>query len=289
MINIAYQSLKNGFSLSKLGFGTWLMGQRASYGPAADDLENIKAIRQAVDSGVLHIDTAELYGDGYVEEMIAKALVGVDRSKLFITSKVKGGNATKVGIQKAIEKSLKRLQTDYLDLYLIHYRDEGLDLEEGILALNDLVDRGLVKNIGVSNFAVPTLEKALSYSKRPIVVNQVQYSLQHREAEANGVLDFCQKNDIILEAWGPVRPINSQTMDIPIVNTICQKYNLTAFQLAISWLISQDNVTTLFKTSSLDHLAENLKAANTTLENKDVGLLRKEFPGQAFTAAFGMR
>jgi 2,5-diketo-D-gluconate reductase B len=172
---------------------------------------------------------------------------------------------------------------------LIHYRDEGLDLEEGILALNDLVDRGLVKNIGVSNFAVPTLEKALSYTRHPIVVNQVQYSLQHREAEANRVLDFCQKNDIILEAWGQVRPINSQTIDIPIVNSICRKYNLTAFQLAISWLISQDNVTTLFKTSSLDHLAENLNAANTNLEGADVELLRKEFPGQATTAAFGMR
>ena len=289
MNNIPNQSLKNGFTLPKLGFGTWLMGQRMSYGPAADDLENIKATRQAVDSGVMHIDTAELYGDGYVEEMISKALAGVDRSKLFITSKVKGGNATKEGIQNAIEKSLLRLKTDYLDLYLIHYRDESLDLEEGILALNDLVDQGLVRSIGVSNFAVPTLKKALSYSKHPIVVNQVQYSLQHREAEANRVLDFCQKNDIILEAWGPVRPINSQTINIPIVNSICQKYSLTAFQLAISWLISQQNVTTLFKTSSLDHLSENLKAANTILEKADIELVRKEFPGQAITSGFGMR
>jgi diketogulonate reductase-like aldo/keto reductase len=112
MTKIPNQQLKNGFLLPKLGFGTWQMGLRASYGPAADDLENMQAIRQAVDSGVLHIDTAELYGDGYVEEMIAKALAGVDRSKLFITSKVKGGNATKSGIEKAIVKSLKRLQTD---------------------------------------------------------------------------------------------------------------------------------------------------------------------------------
>ena len=123
---------------------------------------------------------------------------------MFITSKVKGQSATKEGIENAIKSSLKRLNTDYLDLYLIHYRDLSLEIEEGVIAMNSLVDQGLVRNIGVSNFGVTSLQKAMEVTKHPIVVNQVQYNIQNREAENNGVLKFCQDNDIILEAWGSV-------------------------------------------------------------------------------------
>jgi len=283
-------TLKNGFSLPVLGFGTWKMGKGSVYGPSSLDSESIKVIKSAIENGIIHIDTAELYGDGYVEELVAKAVSNIDRDKLFITSKVKGQNASKTGIEKAIKGSLKRLNTDYLDLYLIHYRDLSLEIEEGILALNGLVDQGLVRNIGVSNFGVNSLQKALAVTKHPIVVNQVQYNIQHREAEKNGVLKFCQENDIILEAWGPVRPVNEETINIPVIKTISEKYNATSYQIAINWLISQQNVTTLFKTNHQDRLQENLKSLNFRLTAEEVEQIRKEFPNQIFeNPGFPMR
>jgi len=280
MINIPNITLKNRFSMPILGFGTWRMGQGMSYGPAETDQDSINTIRAAIEHGVLHIDTAEAYGNGYVEEMIAKALVDIDRSKLFITSKVKGSNSSKDGIRKAIQGSLKRLQMDYLDLYLIHNRDLSVPLEEGILAMNDLVDEGLIKHFGVSNYAVGSLQKSLAVTRHPIVVNQVQYNLENREAEANGVLKFCQENDILLEAWAPVRPINESTIEIPAIKEICEKYKATPYQIAINWLINQPNVSTLFKTNHIERLEENLGALNFKLENEEIEKLRSDFPDQ---------
>jgi diketogulonate reductase-like aldo/keto reductase len=282
MINISNIILKNGFSMPILGFGTWKMGQGITYGASETDQDSIKTIQAAVEHGVLHIDTAEAYGNGYVEEMIAKALVGIDRSKLFITSKVRGSNSTKNGIKTAIQASLKRLQMDYLDLYLIHNRDLNVSLEEGILAMNDLVDEGLIRNFGVSNYGVESMQKSLAVTRHPIVVNQVQYNLEHREAEVNGVLKFCQENNIILEAWAPVRPINQSTIEIPIVKEICEKYKATPYQVAINWLINQPNVSTLFKTNHVERLAENLESLNFKLENDEIEKLRTEFPDQVF-------
>ncbi len=239
--------------------------------------------------GVMHIDTAELYGDGYVEELLQKALLDIDRSKLFITSKIKGQNATKEGIRSAIQGSLKRLQTDYLDLYLIRYRDLSIPIEEGILTMNELVDQGLIKHFGVSNYGVDSLQKALAVTKHPVVVNQVQYNLQHREAESNGVLKFCQENDILLEAWAPIKPITDETINISIVKELCDKYKATPYQLAINWLISQPNVTTLFKTNHVERLLQNLGSLSFTLENADIERLRTQFPDQVFDSSFPMR
>ena len=275
-------TLKNGFSMPILGFGTWKMGQVTTYGSSETDVDSIKTIQAAVEHGIVHIDTAELYGDGYVEEMLGEALKNVERSKLFITSKVKGQSATKAGIRNAITRSLKRLNTEYLDLYLIHYRDLNLPVEEGILAMNDLIDEGLIRNLGVSNFNVDSMQKSLAVTKHPVAVNQVQYNLQHREAEANGVLEFCQKNDIILEAWGPVRPINKETIDIPVIKEICDKYSASPHQVAINWLISQLNVTTLFKTNHVERMQENLASLSWKMEIEDVERLRREFPGQVY-------
>ena len=280
MIYIPNITLKNGFSMPILGFGTWKMGQGTTYGPAETDKDSINTIQESIQHGVLHIDTAEAYGNGYVEELIAKALVGIDRSKLFITSKVKGSNSTKDGIKKAIQGSLKRLQMDYLDLYLIHNRDLSVPLEEGILAMNDLVDEGLIKHFGVSNYGIESMQKSIAVTRHPIVVNQVQYNLENREAEANGVLKFCQSNDILLEAWAPVKPINESTIEIPIVKEICEKYKATPYQLAINWLINQPNVSTLFKTNHIERLEENLGSLNFKLENEEIERLRSEFPDQ---------
>jgi diketogulonate reductase-like aldo/keto reductase len=281
-MSIPIHTSSNGFSIPKIGFGTWLMGRRAEYGPTERDEIEIHAIRQAVEQGMIHVDTAELYGNGYVEEMVAKALSGISRNQYFLTSKVKGQNATYDGIHKAVRNSLKRLQTDYLDLYLIHYREPSLDLEEGMRAMNELVDLGLVKHIGVSNFAPETLAKAQTYSKHPIVCDQVYYSLQHREAEKNGLVKYCQANDILLVAWGPVRHVDENTPNIPVIKEMMDKYGKTAAQISINWLTSQKDAATLVKTTNLDHLKENMDAASFVMDTEDIEKLRTNFPNQVF-------
>ncbi len=289
-MSIPIKKMQSGFELPALGFGTWRMGQGTTYGQTLNDEKEIRAIHQAVERGLIHIDTAELYGAGYVEELISTALNGIDRSKYFLTSKVNGQNATKVGIHKAVRESLRRLKTNYLDLYLIHFRSEGVDLEEGITALNEILEDGLVKNIGVSNFKTETLALAQSYSKNKLVCNQVQYNLEHREAEANGLLDYCQKNDVLLVGWGPVRPITSQTQFIPVIAEITQKYNKSAQQIAINWLASQNNVATLVKASNLQHLQEDIDAVDFIMAPEDIEKLRNFFPGQIqVSAGFPMR
>ena len=272
--------LSNGFKIPKIGFGTWKMGKGREYGPSDNHHGEVAIIRKAVELGMCHVDSAEMYGAGFVEEMIAQALEGIDRSEYMLTSKVAGGNATEDGIKQAIEGTLSRLKVDYLDLYLIHWRVQSIDLEESINAMNSLVDEGLVKHIGVSNFHPDTLAKAQEYSKHPIVNDQVQYNLKHREAEANGLVDYCQNNDTILTAWGPMHPIDDSTSELGLIKEFTQKYNATPGQLALSYLISQKNICTLAKTTSQKHLKENIAAASLVMDQEDLDRIKDQFPDQ---------
>jgi diketogulonate reductase-like aldo/keto reductase len=280
MTSIPSVTLKNGFSMPLIGFGTWQMGNRTSYGPGDNHDAEVSIIRSAVDHGMIHIDTAELYGNGFVEEMIATSLSGLDRSSYMLTSKVKGDNATKEAMRGSLEGSLKRLKTDYLDLYLIHWRNSDVDLQESIEALNELAEEGLVKNIGVSNFHPDTLAEAQSFSKHPLVANQVQYNMKHREAEDIKLVEYCQKHDTILTAWGPMHPLNSQISSLPLMKELCEKYDKTPGQIAISYLTSQKNVCTLAKTTSEKHLIENIEATQFSLEQADWERIKDEFPDQ---------
>lgn len=289
-MSIPLETLPSGFSMPKLGFGTWKMGNGTTYGAGPHDTLEITAIRQAVEKGLIHIDTAELYGAGYVEEMVAKAFQGLDRSQYFLTSKVMGQHATYEGIHAAVRSSLARLKTDYLDLYLIHYRRPELPLEPAMVAMSELVDQGLVKNIGVSNFTSKTLQEAQGYSSNPIVCNQVQYSLVHREAERDGLLDYCRQNDVILVAWGPVRNLNHANSSCPIMHKMVQKYSKSPVQIAINWLTSQTRVCTLVKASDRNHLQEDIDAVGWEMELDDVEELRSDFPDQVFdNPGFPMR
>jgi diketogulonate reductase-like aldo/keto reductase len=280
MSSISSVTLNNGFSLPRIGFGTWQMGNKTAYGPGDNHEAEMSIISSAVNHGMTHIDTAELYGNGYVEEMIATSLSGLDRSSYLLTSKVKGQNASKKAMRRSLENSLKRLKTDYLDLYLIHWRTEGIDLQESIEALNEMVNLGLAKNIGVSNFHPDTLAKAQSFSKHPLVANQVQYNMKHREAEDNKLLDYCQENDTVLIAWGPMHPLNAEITSLPLMTELCQKYNKSPGQIAINYLTSQKNVCTLAKTTSEKHLIENIEAVNFSLEKEDWERIKNEFPDQ---------
>ena len=263
-----------------VGLGTWQMGGKTELDPTNDDARDIAAIRSAIDNGVTHIDTAELYAAGHSEELVAKAIEGYDRSKLFIVSKLLRTVYEHDKIIEHCKGSLKRLGISYLDMYLLHGANDNVPLKGIISALDELVSLGLVRNIGVCNFSKERLARAQSFSKNKIVVNQVHYNLVFREPEATGLLEYCQKNDVLLEAWRPFQhgELGKDAPDVLV--EIAKKYDKTPVQVVLNWLISQENVVTIFKTHSSEHLNENLGALGWNLNKEDIEKLRTEFPGQ---------
>ena len=277
-MNIPVKTLSNGFSLPVYGLGTWEMGGGWNVANRSNDEHFVHAIRSAIDHGVTHIDTAELYGGGHSEELIAKAKEGIDRSSLTIASKVLSGMEDGYdGLLRACEASLKRLNTDYLDLYLLH-RCPDHDLGGVMRALDRLVEEGMVRSIGVSNFTARRFEKAQSLTANKLVCNQLHYSLECREIVDRGVLTYCQQNDVIVTAWGPLS--KGALADAPILHEIAEKYSKTPYQVALNWLIIQENVVVIPKTTSAEHLEENLGALNWALEKEDWQRLADEFPDQ---------
>ena len=278
MVMIPTKKLANGFELPVYGLGLWEMGGRREV-DTSRDISEVEAIRAAVDAGVIHIDTAEVYGVGHAEELLGRAIEDYDRSKLILASKVTGANQSYGDVIKSCEGSLKRIGIDYLDLYMLHsFPNLGIDIAETMRALDELMRQGLIKNIGLSNVTQRRFNVAQSMTKNKIVCNQVHYNIQYREVEERGLLKYSQANDVMLVAWRPLQKGNLP--QAPIIDELSKKYNKTASQVAINWLISQQNVVTIAKTSNIDHLIENIGAVDWTMEDEDIERIRIEFPDQ---------
>ncbi|MGD0343207.1 MAG: aldo/keto reductase [Bacteroidales bacterium] len=278
---IPTKKLKSGFEMPVYGLGTLHMGgQREIRDPNNDDEADIQAIRTAIDLGITHIDTAESYSDGYAEILTGKAIKGYDREKLFIVSKAHVKHLGYDDLIKAAKKSLERLGISYLNLYLAHRYSTSIPVKETMKAMDTLVEMDLVKNIGVSNFNVDELAEAQSYSKHKIVANQLHLNLKYREAERRGLLGYCQKNDVMFIAWRPLQKGLLLQENDNIINQLAKKYQKTPAQIALNWLISQDNVVTLSKTRSKEHLIENLGAIGWKMDEEDIEKLRIDYPNQ---------
>jgi diketogulonate reductase-like aldo/keto reductase len=279
-MEIPIKTLKNGFSLPVYGLGTWQMGGRWEADHSRDE-EEIAAIKSAIDHGITHIDTAEVYGAGHAEELVAQAVKGHDRSKLIIATKVAGHNQGYDGVMRAIEGSLKRLEMSYVDLYLLHrFPDPGLAITDTMKAIDKLVAQDVVKNIGVCNMTINRFEETQKHTSNKIVYNQLHYSLSCREAEKKGLVKYCQDNDVFLSAWGPLE--KGMLKSGGILQEMAEKYGKTPYQIALNWLITQPNVITIPKTTSVEHLEENLGALGWELSKEDMENLTKDFPGQYF-------
>lgn len=276
-MHVPTKKLADGFEIPILGFGTWKMGGDFLRNPDNNDEDDIKAIQTAINNGITSIDTAEKYADGYTEILVGKAIRKYNRKKLFVTSKIRKEYLMYDDVLKTIEASLKRLQTDYLDLYLIHHPNDEIPIKKTMRAFDRIKNEGLVKNIGVSNFNVRKLKDLQSVTDNKIIVNQCHYNLIFREPEKNGILEYCQKNDIIFISWQPIQNgffaenINS------IMKEMCEKYHKTPIQVAINWLISQPSVVAIPKMKNYKHLKENLGALNWQMTKEDIEKLRKDF------------
>ena len=291
-MQIPVKKLNNGFEMPVFGIGTYNVlaeNDNNVFLPDSDWQKEISILCEAIELGVTHIDTAESYAQGNAEKLIGRAIKNYNRNKLFLVSKVKLDNLSYNGINSAVQNSLERMQTNYLDLYLMH-RCPPLDkFEECVKAMNELIEKGLVKNIGLSNTNTLHTKMLSKISKYPFVVNQVHLNLQFREPEKDGLVNFCQKNDMLLEAWRPVNKgaltksgVNITKPGISLLDEMCKKYNKTPAQISINWLISQNNIITLAKSSNIEHLKENLGSFGWSMNPEDIEKLKTEFPDQKF-------
>ncbi|MBW2056970.1 MAG: aldo/keto reductase [Deltaproteobacteria bacterium] len=279
-LNIPTKKLKSGFEMPVFGMGTWMMGGDFVRDPGNDDAADIEAIKTAVRMGITHIDTAERYAEGHAERLVGRAIRDFDRSRLFIVSKVGSEHLRYGDVIASAKASLQRLSTSYLDLYLVHSPNPEIPVEETMAAMDTLVQEGLIRSVGVSNFSVERLEEAQSKTRSRIVVNQLHFNLIFREPERKGLLHFCQTRDLMFVAWRPVQKGILSKKGTPLMDEMCRKYGKTPAQIAINWLISQENVVTLSKMRRIEHMRENLGALGWNMEADDIERLRREFPSQ---------
>ena len=280
-MNDPEKRLNRGFSMPAVGLGTWQMGGREIRNRADNGASSVQALIAGINMGYTHIDTAEMYAEGFTEEIVGRAVAGFDRTRLFLTTKVWKTHLKYDDVLRAAEGSLKRLGTDYIDLYLIHQVNDAVPLEETIRAMNRLHAEGIVRSIGVSNFSVKRLERAQACSDAPIVANQVHYNLKVREAVVSGMLDYCRKNDVMLIAWRPFQKGGMLGDQMPkLLLDLAAKYGKSPSEIAIAWLLMQKNVVTISMSHNPLHMRRNLSAAKWEMDRKDFELLTECYPGQ---------
>jgi len=276
-MSIEYKFLGiTGEKIPSIGLGTWGLGGY-SRSSSANDEKEIELIRYAAEKGLTFIDTAEMYGAGHAEELVGQAVKDI-RSKVFMATKVSPEHLRYDDVIKACERSLKRLQTSYIDLYQIHWPNPRIPLRETIKALERLAEEGKIRYIGVSNFSVELLKEAISLtSKHDIVSNQVEYSLLSREIEKD-LLDFAKNNKITIIAYSPLaRGAIFSGEYAEKLRKICEKYNKTISQVALNWLISKENVVAIPKTSKKERIDEFLGAYGWRLSKEDVEEIERIF------------
>lgn len=265
-------ALPDGTSIPRFGIGTWRMGERASAAQA-----EIAAITAAIERGVTLIDTAKMYGDGGAEKIIAraKADAAVARERLYIVSKVYPHNASRKGTITACERSLKRLGTDYLDCYLLHWPGEH-PVEETVEGFETLRAQGKIRAWGVSNFDITEMQELVGVANGvKVVTNQVLYNLSRRGVEFD-LLPWQRNRGITTMAYSPID--QAQLIASNKLTAIARDIGATPAQLALAWLLARPDVIVIPKTSHVERLEENLGALALKLEASTLAALDAAFP-----------
>jgi diketogulonate reductase-like aldo/keto reductase len=263
-----------GVKIPAIGLGTWEIGGGMT-GNSSEDKKAVQAIRKAVDLGMYLIDTAEIYGAGHAEELVGEAVRSLPREKVFIVSKVWRNHLHYNDVIKAAENSLKRLKTDWIDLYLVHWPNLEVPIIETIEAMEKLAERKLVRFIGVSNFDAGQMEEASKcLSRNKLVVNQVDYNVRTRDVEKD-VLPYCQRRQMVLMAYRPLA--RRELTANPFLREIGQSYNKTAAQVALNWLIAHEGVIAIPKAVNPAHLEENAGAMGWRLTPQDLERISAHF------------
>ncbi|KZS54362.1 diketogulonate reductase-like aldo/keto reductase [Rhizobium sp. BK226] len=262
----------NGTAVPALGQGTWAMGEDA--GHARAEIESLKA---GIDLGMTLIDTAEMYGDGGAEEIVGQAIRG-RRDEVFVVSKVYPWNASLKGTIEACERSLERLGTDRIDLYLLHWRG-NYPLAETVAAFEMLKTSGKIGAWGVSNFDTDDMQELLGVPDGAnVAANQVLYNLSRRGIEFD-LLPWCQSRKIPIMAYSPIEQGN--ILHHPELIRIAKAYQATPAQLALAFLLEHDGVIVIPKTSNAERAAENRDCVSLDITDEDWQALDAAFPPPA--------
>jgi diketogulonate reductase-like aldo/keto reductase len=250
-VRIPTTTLPSGAEMPVYGLGTWRMGESARL--RADE---IASLRHGVERGVTLIDTAEMYGDGEAETIVAEA-IGSKRDELFIVSKVLPSNSSRRGTLAACERSLKRLNTDRIDLYLLHWRGSPPLTE----TVEQLKSAGKILGWGVSNFDIGEM-KELTGITEACATNQVLYNLTRRGIEFD-LMPFCRARRIPIMAYSPLE--QARMLDNAGLRDVAKRLDATPAQVALAWLLRQEGMIVIPKSTSVAHLDENLAALDLKL------------------------
>lgn len=262
-------ALPTGEVVPALGQGTWRMGD-----DAGRRKEEIAALRHGFDLGLTLLDTAEMYGDGAAEELCAEAMTG-RRADIFLVTKVLPSNASARGTVAACERSLKRLGTDYIDLYLLHWRG-GVPLAETVGAFAQLQKDGKIRHWGVSNLDLSDMEELLKLpGGNGVATNQVLYNVSRRGAQYD-LVPWSWKQRIPIMAYSPVE--QGRLLGKPALQTVAARHGATAAQVALAWLLRQAGIIAIPKAGSSKHVRENHGALALKLTADDLAELDRAFP-----------
>ena len=264
-----------GVEVPAIGQGTWDLPESGAA------LAQAKlAIRRGIELGMTHLDTAEMYGAGRVEELLGEAIAGLSRDRLFLTSKVLPGNASYAGTIAACERSLRRLGTDYLDLYLLHWPSEH-PLEETMRALASLVRSGKARYAGVSNFDVDEMLEAQRYlGDVPLACNQVLYHLRERGIE-RALVGAARERGIAVVGYTPFgrgRFPREEAREGGVLATIARRHGMPVRAVILAFLTREPNVFTIPKASQLQHVEENARAGDQIMDESEVAAIGAAFP-----------
>jgi diketogulonate reductase-like aldo/keto reductase len=261
---------RTGQDVSVIGQGTWYLDR-------GDRKAAIAALRRGVERGMTHIDTAEMYGDA---ELVIADAIADRRDELFLVSKVLPSNASRRGTIAACERSLKRLKTDRLDCYLLHWRG-SYALAETVAAFDELVRAGKIRSWGVSNFDVDDLDELLGVAgEGKIACNQVLYHLRERAIE-HAVIPWCEQHGVALVAYSPFGHNDfpsPQSKGGDVLARIARAHGASPRQIALSFLTRKTSVFTIPKAADAEHAVDNATAGDIALSASDISALEKAFP-----------
>ena len=260
-----------------LGQGTMGLGGFLSTNKG-DDRVCIKAIKLGIDYGLTFIDTAEAYGAGYAEELVGRAISN-QRSRVFIATKVSPEHLAYEDIVRSCEGSMKRLSTDYIDLYQIHWPNPSIPIKETLEAMKYLREQGKIRFIGACNFFLEQIREAMEiFGKEGFISVQSEYNLFDRSIEYD-ILPFCEENDLLTIAYSPLDQgcIAQGNSRIETLENIAQKYGKTCAQIVLNWLVSHPNVIAIPKAVNAEHIRQNAAAADFEIDQADIQTIDRTF------------
>ncbi|MGC2414962.1 MAG: aldo/keto reductase [Stellaceae bacterium] len=272
-------TLPNGEKVPAFGLGTWHMGEDRRR--AADE---VAAVKLGIELGMNLIDTAEMYGNGAAEEIVAEAAAGL-RDRLFIVSKVLPYNASQKGVIEACERSLKRLKTDRVDLYLLHWRG-SVPLAETLAGLTRLQSDGKIRHHGVSNFDTKDMQEWIGLAGgESVVANQILYNLGRRGPQFE-LIPWCREQGIAIMAYTPLD--QGRILGNRALGEVALRHRASPAQVALAWLLGQDGMIVIPKATNLEHVRDNCGALNLALDTQDLAALDRAFPPPKGRTSLGM-